>query len=138
MNDIVLITFEDLVTASGQFPERMNSPELTNEVKANIMELLKKVNPFLLELGVTSVKISSGFRPSAANAAAHGAAKSNHMIGKAVDLHDVNGDLDIKVGLRDDLLKKCGLWRENPMNTIGWCHLDDKDRGTRPSNTFDI
>lgn len=131
-----LISFEDYVTASGKYPDRLNSPELTEEVKKNARVLLKKINSMLVELGVTSVRVSSGFRPAAANAKAGGAKKSAHMTGAAIDLVDLDGKLDQLFESRDDLLKKYGLWLESPAHTKGWAHCDTKDRGKRAKNIF--
>ncbi len=132
-----MITYNDIVTASGKYKDRLTSPELTNEVKSNIDKLLKQVNGFLQELGIIEVKVSSGFRPSSVNSTIKGAAKkSQHLLGLAVDLVDLTGDLEKKVSSRDDLLKKYGLWQESPLSTQGWVHLDCKDRGARKLNQF--
>ena len=132
-----MLTANDILTSSGKYPDRAKSPEVTKELLNNIELLLSKVNPFLAELGLTSVKVSSGFRTSAVNAATKGAAaKSNHMLGLAVDIEDLHGDLDALVGMNDVLLKKYGLWQEDSASTPSWLHLDIKDRGKRPKNVF--
>ena len=121
------ITRNDVITASGAYPERANSPELTEEVKDNIDELIEKVNALLADLGVKSVKLSSGFRPSAVNAKiANAAKKSNHSIGKALDImDDKNQSLAKKVTI--ELLEKHDLYMEDPAYTKGkstnWVHL---------------
>lgn len=131
------ITLKDYLTASGKYPERENHPEATAEVKAAAEKLLVKVNAFLDELAIEKRKVSSGFRPSAVNAATPGSAKKSlHMTGHAIDLEDPTGELDQKIDARDDLKKKYGLWQESPAHTKNWAHLDDKDRGPRPKNTF--
>lgn len=132
-----MLTVNDILTSSNKYPDRAKSPEVTPEVLNNIEKLLSKLNPFLEELGLTSVKVSSGFRTSAVNSATKGAAaKSNHMIGLACDLEDPHGDLDALVGMNDTLLKKYGLWQENPDSTPQWLHLDAHDRGNRSKNVF--
>ena len=126
-----LINLEDWITASGKYPERMDSDELTEEVKDNAIKLLNKINQLLQELGITEVSVSSGFRPSSVNnATPHAAKRSLHMSGHACDIFDPNGSLDNLVISRPDLLKKYSLWVENPSNTSTWCHLDDSTSRT--------
>ena len=132
-----LLTIQDLITSSGKYPERAKSKELTDEVRQNMQLLLAAVNPFLEALGITSVKVSSGFRPSAVNAATPGSAKrSLHMIGKAVDLEDPNNSLDKKIEAHPELLEKFGLWLESPKATPSWAHLDIGTRTARKIRIF--
>jgi hypothetical protein len=131
-----MITLNDYLTSSGKYPERAKSPECTAEVILNAKVLLAKINSLLKELGLSDVKVSSGFRPSGANAAAGGSKKSNHMLGKACDLSDPNGTIDELLDESDVLLKRYGLWQENSEKTIGWAHLDILDRGKRAKNSF--
>lgn len=128
---------KDYLTSSGKYPDRAKHKELTPEIIKNAERLLKNVNAFLTELGITTATVSSGFRPSDVNSAIPNAAKrSLHMTGRAVDLSDPDGKLDALIESRDDLKKKYTLWQESPGATKGWSHLDDKDRGTRDNNTF--
>lgn len=131
------ITLDNYFTANGKYPERATHPELTNELKANAIKLLAKVNPFLEELGVKNPIVSSGFRPSDVNAATPGSAKrSLHMSCLAVDISDPDGKLDALVASRDDLKKKYDLWQESLDKTPKWLHIDCKNRGKRKANTF--
>lgn len=131
------ISLSDLLTSSGKYLDRPNSPECTTEVKDNAVILINKVNQLLEELAINSVSVSSGFRTSAANSAlANSAKKSNHMIGKAVDIVDHNHELANKILARPDLLKKYSLWIEDIASTPTWCHLDDADRIDRPLRMF--
>lgn len=132
-----LISFEQYITASGKYPERLKNKALTPECVANANALLVKVNAFLTDLGIKSVTVSSGFRPPEVNAATAGSAKASlHMSCQAIDLADVHGELDELVDESDVLLKKYGLWQESPTHTSSWCHLDMKNRGNRPKNVF--
>ncbi len=132
-----MLTVEDVITSSGKYPERANSPELTDEVRANIVDLLARVNPCLAECGIEKVKVSSGFRPSAVNAAIPTAAKkSAHLTGKAVDLEDPEGKLKQVVGAKPGFLRKHGLMMEDPTACKTWMHLDTVARADRPSRTF--
>ena len=132
-----MITLKDYLTASGKYPERENHKEVTEEVINNAKRLLKLVNGILEELGIEKATVSSGFRPSEVNSATKNAAKKSlHMMGRAIDLADPDGSLDKLLESRDDLKKKYEVWQESPSATKGWCHIDDKDRGKRPKNTF--
>lgn len=132
-----MITLEDYITASGKYPERLNDPELTQDVKDNAIKLLNLVNSFLQEIKISKISVSSGWRPSSINSKIKGAAKKSlHMSGLACDLLDLDGTLDELIEKNDDLLKKYGLWQESPKATKGWVHLDCKDRGKRTKNQF--
>lgn len=132
-----IITLEDYITASGKYKDRLQSEELTDEVKENAIQLLNKVNQLLKELGITSCTVSSGFRPSAVNANIKGAAKKSlHMVGKAVDIADVNNEIGKKILTRPDLLKKYSLWLEDITCTKTWCHLDIGTRKDRELRIF--
>lgn len=130
-----VFTLKDYLTASGSYPERENHKELTPEYLENAKKLLTKVNQLLADLGITSAKISSGFRPTAVNAATKGAAKkSNHTICRAVDIIDDKGQSlakrvqKLEEEAKDGFLVKYELWLEHPEATKGvnsnWCHLD--------------
>jgi hypothetical protein len=139
------ITLNEYITASGRYPDRLNSSELTKSVKTNATTLLEKVNALLLDLGVSGpFSVSSGFRPSAVNGATPNAAKGSlHQSGQAIDIVDDKKQTLAKlVQSKPELLKKHGLWLEHPNNTIGkntnWCHLDMDStiRKDRPVRVF--
>lgn len=133
----MIITINDYLSSSGKYKSRTRDPDCTQLVKDNAEKLLMAVNGLLSELGITTVTVSSGFRPSSVNGKIKNAAKASlHMSGRAIDLVDVDGKLDALVGSRDDLLKKYGLWQEHPDATPGWFHCDNKERSKRPKNRF--
>lgn len=97
--------------------------ELTRELRANARETLRRVNRLLRRAGITAT-VSSGWRPTAINAAVPGAAKnSKHIQCLAIDLDDRNGRLDAWCLANPDVLEELGLWLEHPDATPGWCHL---------------
>lgn len=110
--------------------------EYTSSVVAALQDLLPRVNCFLSQLDlIEPIVVSSGWRPKEVNEATPNASKhSLHLIGKAIDIQDVYGDLYKKAIARPDLLRYCGLWMEE--GTIGWCHFDSGSRKDRPSRTF--
>lgn len=135
-----MISLKDYLTASGAYPERENHKEVN---KANAERLITAVNAFLKELDYKGpVKVSSGFRPSEVNAnIANAAKKSLHTQCLAVDyLDDKNQTLAKLCASKPELLRKYGLFLEDPASTIGkntnWCHLDLGTRSDRPSRVF--
>lgn len=119
------ITYESYITASGKYPERLKSLELTPELIDNANKLVDVINSFLFELGdIKEIVVSSGFRPSDVNNNTPGAAKkSNHTKCLAVDIADANGSIDKIMMDNLELLKKHGLYLEDPQFTKNWSHV---------------
>jgi len=131
-----VLTIVDIITASGRYPERLKSLDLTDDVIRNIHKLLAAVNAILKDLGM-SRKVTSGFRPLAVNEEIPSAAKkSAHTEGLAADIEDVDGQLKGKILSKPYLLSQYGLWMEDSASTPTWCHLDLKDRPERLIRVF--
>lgn len=99
--------------------------EWTSEIESNAIELIRRINNLLQELGWSNPQVSSGWRPAAINAAtANAAKKSNHVIGKACDIQDDKDQSLANVLLNSlELLEKHELWMEDPASTKNWTHL---------------
>jgi hypothetical protein len=124
------ITVNDVLTASGRYPERATRPECTDVIKANAQALCNKVNAFLDELGYTGKRdVTSGFRPLSVNEVTSNAGKkSHHLTGNALDILDDKDQTLAKLAeSRSDLLEKYGLYMEDHRNTKGkntnWFHV---------------
>jgi hypothetical protein len=119
--------------------------ELTDEIRRNAETTVNRINELLryaaqdgVVPGVSGIGgnvLSSGWRPASLNRVTPGAAlKSNHIMGRAVDVFDtVNRDL-ARWCLRNlDVLERVGLWMEDPQWTPNWCHfqLDPPCSGRR-------
>jgi hypothetical protein len=144
------ITLDDWITSSGRYPERKNSPELTEEIKKNAQLLIDDANALLEELGwAEDVSLSSGFRPSAVNAAVAGASKkSAHMTGLALDIYQPKANNKLGKLIREKqnnegkkgILGRHKLMMESLEATVGvnsnWVHLDKVQRSERPSMEF--
>lgn len=103
--------------------------ELTQEIRNNANELLRRVNGLLVELGRSPVNegVTSGWRPASVNAKTPNAAKkSSHTMGMAVDIFDPKGELDALIMKHLELLTKYRLNLEHPDSTPGWTHLDSR------------
>lgn len=125
------LTLDDLITSSGQYPKRTESDELTDEVRANLIDLHARIVLLLAELDM-SPSITSGWRTKEAN---KGRGRY-HPLGKAVDLNDPSGAVKFKLIMNPELLAKYGLWMEHYAATPGWCHLDTGERKERPVRIF--
>jgi hypothetical protein len=120
--------------------DKTYADEFTSEIQNNAQDLLNRVNALLNELGVDSVKVTSGWRPAGINKAIGGSSRSYHLVGKAVDLRD-NARQEFATLLikNNSLLHKYGLWLESPDATRGntnWVHLDTGIRDGRELRVF--
>lgn len=106
---------------------------LSPELEANLEKLLLALNRVRIAYG-KPMAVSSGYRPGHFNIDAHGAPNSTHTVCQACDFADPDGLIDQFCQANQKLLESCGLWQENPANTIGWCHLDIRPR--EPRNTL--
>ena len=108
-----------------------HSPDLTDDRRDNINDLVPAVNALLVLVDVPLTKnpqlgtqvagsLYGGFRPQSCSI---GAPKSAHKEGLAVDLYDPAGELDGWCLRNLDQLAACGLYLEDPRHTPGWCHL---------------
>lgn len=139
--DFEIISLENYITANASYPDRLQSIELTTEVKDNAIKLLNMINLLLRELGIKEATVSSGFRTSESNSVTSNAAKkSYHMRGLACDiLDDKDQLLGNLIKSKPELLKKYGLWMESLDSTKGhwncWVHLD---LGVRPEREVQV
>ena len=122
-----------MITLAQYAGKWLGSPDWTPEVEANAIELLDTVYRLQLRMiedgfafptnPATNSNISGsqygGFRPQACTI---GAPKSNHKIGKAIDLFDPIRDIDTWCMAHLDVLEECGIWIEHPSKTDGWSH----------------
>jgi hypothetical protein len=118
-----LITPWDILTSSGKYLDRIDSPECVTGVRINAADLAERVSKLLGALGYTTAKVSSGFRTQAANSAANGAKLSAHQTGEAVDLEDIGNTLCATINRDPSVLDTFDLYMENSFYTKGWCHL---------------
>lgn len=139
-----MITLDDLLTSSGKYPDRAKSPEVTDEVRKNGEELLRRVNALLKELGITNATVSSGFRTSDANKAIPNAAKkSAHMRGMAIDIADPDQKIAKLVRKTQNnqgkkgIMGRHGVMMEKLEKTPTWAHFDFVVRSERPSYEFE-
>lgn len=99
---------------------RAEMKDLSDELVSNLNTIVPRANTFLEAFGEYR-KVNSGYRTPAANKAAGGARRSNHMKCAAVDLEDADGKLYLFARNNVPLLEEIGLWCE--VRQGGWLHL---------------
>lgn len=111
----------DKAYASDLTDEILENAKVMVERTNKLLELFYKANPNATKRGV-----NSGWRPPSVNQKTKGAApKSNHMMGRAIDIGDQDGQLDKWLMTVDgqNALEMIGLWMEHPYATPGWAHV---------------
>lgn len=101
---------------------------LSPELESNLSNLLIAVNKLRTMYG-KPMYVSSGYRPGHYNKDAGGAENSAHCVCMAVDFKDI--DKALKKYITVDILKKCGLYQEDPSKTPTWLHVQ-----TRPTKNI--
>lgn len=97
--------------------------ELTEEMRKDAQVTVDRANELLERFGKAR-GITSGWRPVAVNALVPGAAPhSNHVRCRAVDIADPGNELDSWINAHPEVLDDLDLWREAPVGTSGWCHV---------------
>ena len=102
--------------------------ELTEEIKTNAAETVRRVNELLAlaeaDTGYVFAEVASGWRPAQVNDATRNAATgSKHLTAEACDVRDPHGALDVWCVQNQDKLAEIGLWLELPKATPNWTHL---------------
>ena len=106
--------------------------EFNQEIFNNGLLLLQKVDQLIEILSVNNMFftekegniISSGWRPVSYNSKVKNAAKkSNHTLGKAIDLYDANNKVGKYLLKNKKHLEELGLYCEHPDATPGWLHI---------------
>lgn len=103
--------------------DKKYSGELTEEIKKNGIETVRRVNELAKKAGWKDLIVNSGWRPASVNKANGGALKSKHLTGQAIDLADPSGRIGIWCMDNQNALEEVGLWMESRLDTPTWCHL---------------
>lgn len=121
-----------MITLEGFYMGRdvTHAGELTDEIRSNALVTVERANK-LLALYVEATgdtrprRVNSGWRPPAVNAAVGGARRSNHTLGRAIDIADASKALKRWLMTKDGhaALEACGLWMEHPDCTPSWVHV---------------
>lgn len=120
-----------MVTKEEILMNRIKYEDLSPELKANLDDLVAKVNVIRKAYGKPLI-VSSGYRSPAQNAAAGGAKRSNHMILRAVDFADSSREFTKWCLANIDLLNKVGLYMEDPNTAVSWVHLQSTPTKNNP------
>lgn len=112
--------------------DKQYSADLTPEIKTDAVETLRRANLLLDRFFAWNPEATrdrgcnSGWRPPAVNAGTKKAApKSNHLLGRAIDIGDDDEQLDtwLLTPEGQSALREIGLWMESPTATPRWCHV---------------
>lgn len=98
---------------------------LSDELKKNSEELLKRVNLFRTEYG-KPMYVVSGYRTPEHNTEIKGAKNSAHCQCQAIDFKDVDGKLKEFIVKDPEILVRCDLYMEHPDSTPSWVHLQSR------------
>lgn len=120
-----------MITVDEVLMGRDKANPLTPEQWRNLADLMGRINIIRAAYG-KSLVVSSGYRPPAQNAAAGGAKNSTHMSCQAVDFADPNGEFKKWCLDNFDLIKKVGLYMEDPAFTPTWVHLQTRPTKNNP------
>lgn len=135
-----MITLEDYFMGR----DKTYASELTDAIRANAEETVKRVNLLLTEAAkhgveasidsITHTIVGSGWRPAGVNSATANAAKaSTHLTSEACDIRDT-GKRPLATWACSaegrKALETIGLWCERPQWTPTWLHVQ-----TRPSKS---
>lgn len=120
-----MITIEEVLMG------RDKANPLTPEQWRNLADLMGRINIVRAAYG-KSLTVSSGYRPPAQNSAAGGAKNSTHMSCQAVDFADPKGEFSKWCLANMDLLKRVGLFLEDPKYTTTWTHLQTRPTKNNP------
>jgi hypothetical protein len=105
--------------------------DLTDEIRENAEETVRRTNLLLEKFykenpNAVKRRVNSGWRPPSVNAKTKGAAlKSNHMLARAIDISDQDGQLDkwLMTQSGQNALEAIELWMEHPSATPNWAHV---------------
>ena len=113
-------------SANGNDRRVKYASDYTSDILLHATHLLQAINALLVDLGVISIVVTSGWRPPSVNVAIGGAKSSAHCTGEACDLADAAGTLKRQLEDNPDLLIKHDLYMEDPSATKTWCHLQTR------------
>jgi hypothetical protein len=99
---------------------RSLKPDLSPELQSNLATLTGRLNAFFASYG--PIRVSSGYRPSSANASAGGSTQSWHLKCAAADLSDADGAVWAFVCANLPESAKIGIWFEDKRWTPTWVH----------------
>lgn len=116
-----------MITLKELLMNRITFEQLSAEQKANVLELLERINRIRQAYGKPMV-VSSGYRSPEDNKKAGGAPNSNHCKAAAVDIADPRGELQAWCLAHIPELEKAQLWCEDfsattKPNGKSWCHF---------------
>ena len=141
---IKIWTVEDYLSHGPHQRHIMYASDLTDQVKANAAETVKRVNALLEAAAkdkvyagtdeITGTVFASGWRPPSVNERTKNAAsKSTHITAEGCDLQDDRKTRALATWCIYNLsiLANIGLWMEDPRWTPDWVHVQTRPPGSK-------
>lgn len=123
------LTLQDIL--DDNLDAKGKQASVSDEHRANIEKLLKKVNKLQERYGKLQFKVTSGLRSLVYHIGIYRRKgitdpkkipmKSKHLFGQAVDIEDKDGKFYAWIQKNESILEEIGLWYE--LGTRGWVHL---------------
>lgn len=115
-----------------------NSPN--KEVVENLIRLVEKVLDPLREKYGKAIMVSSGYRCEKLNKAVRGAAKSQHLTGKAADIYIAGNSKETRrlfdLLVENNLPYDQAILEKGTMNAPQWVHVSYDERQCRRERLF--
>jgi hypothetical protein len=97
--------------------------ETTDEIQANLADLLIKINKIRLAYG-KPMTVTSGLRSTADQTRINPSApKSKHLSGQAIDIYDPSGEIKVWIKDNEKFIEEIGFWFEDFSSTPTWVHF---------------
>ncbi len=114
-----MITFKEMLHGHKE-------SDITDDIKANMFDLLARVNVLRVAYG-KPLQVTSGIRTYKDQARVNPhAMKSAHMVGKAIDIYDPEGEFKEWILVNRYYLEEQDLYCENFNYTDGWVHIQSR------------
>ena len=123
----------DVLYPTAMSPAIENEAYRTVELANKLLETAGLHGVILPDHPTNHSPVSSGWRPPQVNSNTPNAApNSKHMLGKAIDLYDPDGDLDnwLMTDFGIACLEALGLWIEHPACTKSYTHIQTVPPGS--------
>lgn len=118
-------SLDELTVTNSKLPNKPNQQQIVA-----LSELVQQVLQPLRDIYAKPIKVNSGFRSIAVNAAIGGASTSQHCKGEAADL-DCEDNSELFSIIRDHLVFDQLIWEGGNDVQPNWVHVSYKTQGNR-------
>lgn len=115
-----------MISAEEVLMGRIKLEDLSPELRANLDDLLVKLNKFRAEYGIPMYVVSGYRTPEINDATSNSGKKSAHLTCQACDFSDSDNKIKEFIVKDPDILVRCDLYMEAPESTPTWTHLSNR------------